>query len=98
MHHPRRGVLAAGGVVSLQGGHLPLTPGEQRVLLHLRGQALVTGRVPTCRELAAVVGVTYGYVHQVMEILIHKGWIARDYKLARGLRFVDPPQPAAAVA
>lgn len=63
----------------------PLTPRQLSVLLHIRGQLLMTSRPPTVRKLTILLGLSPSsvyYVVQTLQRLERMGWIKRGPRYA----------------
>lgn len=87
-------ILGLDGCPSLVLDEPDLTPSQQRVLLAVALLRAKLGRPPMLRELAVLIGVTWGAVFQTMRILKRKGYVttgthnqAGTLQVARPLRF-----------
>lgn len=64
----------------------PLTETQRRTLHRVVESVRAAGRAPTVRELAAVEGVTFQGIVNRLIALEKKGYIERDFGVARGIR------------
>jgi len=71
-----------------------LTPRQRQVLDFLRQFSDANQRPPTHREICAHLGTTStNGVAEHLQRLEKWGWIVRDARLARGIRFTDDDGP-----
>lgn len=65
----------------------PLTPAQRDVLFFVAAHVEREGYAPTVREIGAALAITStNGVHEILERLERKGWIARTPLKARAMR------------